>query len=233
MRLIGEILVARGSCTPDRIEEALGDQIAYDGRLGTNLLEAGSITEEQLARALSAQHGLPALWGEIAVEARALATVAAPRARCWEAVPLRLERRCLDVLVSEVRDLARLDDMAFSIGKEIRPVVVPEVRLWQLLRRHYGIPCPARRARTGGSGALLASHQELLAELQAATGAVGRPPGPPAPSRSGAGVPFVSDAEILAELQDDASRRYLAPGLPLARAAAPRAPAATDRTSRH
>lgn len=244
--LLGELLISGRACTPRQLEEALDDQVVYDGRLGTNLLERGAITEEQLARALSQQHGLPARWGDIAVDPDALASVAARGAERWQAVPLRLERRCLDVLVSEARDPTRLDDMAFAVGKEVRPVLVAESRLWELLSRYYAVPCPRRRTRaarprTPGPG--LASHQDLLLELQDAVGPAYRtapptraPPQPPAlpavtpeplalvepseeaelePYRLGFEGTLLTDESILAEMQGYAARRFR-PGLPSA-----------------
>lgn len=222
MTPLGEILVARGDCSPERIAEALDDQLVYDGRLGTNLIEVGAVTEERLARALSEQQGVPATWGEIPVDHRALAFVPPSTARACQAVPLHLERRYLDVLVTEVRDPTRLDELAFALGKQVRPVLVPEARLWQLMQRYYGVPSPHRRARvrprTGGG--VLASHQELLAELQGPVGPPSRAePVRPAPGEAapcaGGDDRVVSDARILAELQDDAARRYHTPGVPL------------------
>lgn len=223
MVLLGDILVARGDCSAQRIAEALDDQLVYDGRLGTNLVELGAVTEAQLARALSEQQGVPATWGAISVDQRALAFVPAATARACQAVPLHLERRYLDVLVTEVRDPTRLDELAFALGKQVRPVLVPEARLWELMRRYYGVPSPLRRVRVRPrTGSVLASTQELLAELQ---GQVGRPAAPRRP-RAAAPVddpprpdddPVLSDARILAELQVDAARRYPTAGVPLSR----------------
>lgn len=188
---LGDVLVAKGYCTPQRIEEALGDQVVYDGRLGTNLLELGVVTEEQLARALSAQQGLPARWGdEIVPEPAALALVTPARAQRWQAIPLRLGRRRLDVLVSDVRDPTRLDEMAFAVGREVWPVLVAETRLWALLTRCYGVASPRRRPR-------------------GARPVVGAGPGPAAACPEPDISRFLtSDQEILAELQEDASRRF-------------------------
>jgi hypothetical protein len=186
---LGEILVARGYCTARQIEEALDEQVVYDGRLGTNLIELGIVTEEQLARALAIQFGRPTRWGPIAIDKSALATMGATGAERWQAVPLKLEGRCLEVLVSELRDPTRLDDLAFATGKEVRPVLVPEARLWELLHRCYGLPYPERRGRIGqrGNEGALVSHQEILADLQTGTGRYVTPPPSRLPSTGSAG----------------------------------------------
>jgi hypothetical protein len=43
------------------------------------------------------------------------------------------------VLVVDPRDLAHLDEVAFATGRLVHPIVVPEARVWALLRRTYGV----------------------------------------------------------------------------------------------
>jgi len=136
---LGELLLARGACPEALVAEALEAQVIYGGRLGTNLLEIGALSEEALAQALSAQLGCPALWGDIGVDERALGLVRPELAERLGLVPLRLEGRRLAVLTADPRDLRRLDELGFALGKDVRPVLVVESRLWELLRRHYGV----------------------------------------------------------------------------------------------
>jgi hypothetical protein len=213
MPRLGEILVAVGDCTPQHVAQALENQLVYDGRIGTNLLELGAVTEEQLAGALAMQQGVPATFGDVAVEAAALAVLDAERAQRWQAVPYRLHRRRLDVLLADARDPRRLDEMSFALGKDVRPVLVSEWRLWQLLHTHYAVPFPPRRARGSTVGRVedegLTPIQDLLAELQseasvrAARDAQAAAAGPLVADRA-----FVSDAQWMAEQQDDATRQY-------------------------
>ena len=73
--LLGEMLLSDGTLRPDQVEEALAAQVINGGRLGTNLVELGHLTEEQLARALGKQHGVAAAWGEIVPSPQALSMV--------------------------------------------------------------------------------------------------------------------------------------------------------------
>jgi hypothetical protein len=63
-RRLGEILVERGACTPERVLEALQNQVIFGGRLGTNLLELEAVKEEALAEALRLRCGVPSVQGE-------------------------------------------------------------------------------------------------------------------------------------------------------------------------
>jgi hypothetical protein len=136
---IGEILVRQGACSAAAVREALQNQAIFGGRLGTNLLELGSVTEEALAFALGERAGAPALFGDLPPDPRALALVDARLADRWDVVPFLLADRRLAVLARDPNDLRMLDEVAFASGKSVHAFVMPEARLWRMLRRCYGL----------------------------------------------------------------------------------------------
>jgi hypothetical protein len=136
---LGEILVHDGACTPQAVRDALRNQVIFGGRLGTNLLEVGAVTEEALARALGRRHGVPSLWGDLHVDPRAPALLRREVADRHDVVPYLLSDRKVAVLCTDPNDLGMLDAVAFATGKGIHAIVVPEARLWALLRETYGV----------------------------------------------------------------------------------------------
>ena len=50
---IGELLVQAGLITDEQVEQALTAQRIHGGRLGTNLIVMGLVTESQLAASLA------------------------------------------------------------------------------------------------------------------------------------------------------------------------------------
>ncbi len=202
MPRLGETLVAMGACDADRVREALESQVIFGGRLGTNLLDLGAVDEETLARALSRQHGRPALCGDIAIDPRLAALLKPERADRFEVVPYELTGHKLSVLCCDPADLAKLDEVAFATGKEIVPVIVPEARLWALLRAHYGVARPMRGL------ALDYTRQRRAAPAQA---------GP------AAGPDLMDEAEFAALYGDRAGTGAAAPGADSSRSRA-RAP---------
>src|SRR6266542_1553676 len=144
MPRLGELLVDMGACPPDRVHEALEAQVLFGGRLGTNLLELGAVSEEVLARALSRQHGGRATYGAVHLDPKVLALLKPELADRFEVVPCALSGRRLSVLCCNPRDLAMIDELSFATGKQIDLIVVPEARLWALLRAHYGVERPTR-----------------------------------------------------------------------------------------
>lgn len=139
MARIGDILVAMKACTAAEVRAGLQTQAIFGGRIGTNLLELGIIDENQLAAALARAHGIPCIAGEVVPEDGAVESLPLALAERFGVVPIHVDERRLRVLVSDPRDLSKLDDLAFATGKTIEPILAPEARLWAALRRFYGI----------------------------------------------------------------------------------------------
>ena len=155
---LGELLVERGACSGGAVAEALQAQAVFGGRLGTNLLEAGALSEERLALTLGDRHHALALYGDLLPEPGALKLIAAGDADRWEVVPLRAFGRKLALLTLDPGNVAVLDEVAFATGRNIVPFVVPEARLWRLLVRCYrvfreerGIELPGRAPAPRGT----------------------------------------------------------------------------------
>jgi hypothetical protein len=136
---LGEILVQDGSCAPDVVRQALQNQAVFGGRLGTNLMEMGAVSEDVLAFALGKQTGAPALYGDLPPDPKALRLLDRRLAERWDVVPYLLAERRLAVLARDPRDLQMLDEVSFATGKSVHAFVVPEARLWRTMSRAYGI----------------------------------------------------------------------------------------------
>lgn len=140
-----------GACVPEAVRDALKNQVIFGGRLGTNLLEIQAVREDALAHALGRQHAIPALSGEMRLDAAATGLLSPEIADRCDAIPYVLADRRLAVLVVDPRDLTMLDEVAFATGKQVHPIVVPEARVWALLRQTYGIERHLRGIEVGFS----------------------------------------------------------------------------------
>jgi hypothetical protein len=140
MPAIGKLLVDDGICTFQQIDDAVRNQVIMGGRIGTNLVELGVLDEETLARYLSRVHELPAMSGEnIEPEEQALSRIPADVVDRLNIIPFIMEPKRIQVLCIDPRDVKALDEVAFITGLTPDPIVVPEIRFWQLLRDFYGI----------------------------------------------------------------------------------------------
>ncbi|MBN8232759.1 general secretion pathway protein GspE [Corallococcus macrosporus] len=135
MRL-GELLVKDGLVSAAALEEALESQVVHGGRLGTNLVELGLLSEQDLAKALGKLHNCAYASGEMVPDPKAVALVHPNEADDKEFLPMRADATRLSVAVVNPHDFPTLDAIAFKTGKRVVPVVIPEFRMNQLLRRH-------------------------------------------------------------------------------------------------
>lgn len=124
--------------TDRQLQEAIQHQVLYGGRLGTSLHELGFITEERLTDALARAHGVPA------VDLRAIAPEAAglvPKklAQRFKVFPCRLRGKTLFLGMVDPGDHAAVAHIGYSLGFIVRPLVVPEFRMVQLLHDHYAV----------------------------------------------------------------------------------------------
>jgi len=153
MRL-GELLIQEKLISPQALEEALESQVVHGGRLGTNLLELGMISEQDLARMLGQLHGCAHSSGEMKPDPQALALTDLNEADNKDYLPMRVDATRLSVAVMNPRDFSTLDSLAFQTGKRVVPVVIPEFRMHQLLRRYCKAWRPIRAID------LTAAHQK-------------------------------------------------------------------------
>jgi hypothetical protein len=166
MRL-GELLLQENLITPQALEEALESQVVHGGRLGTNLVELGLLSEQDLARMLGKQHNVASASGEMIPDPRALALVDLGEADEKDFLPMRVDATRMSVAVINPEDIATLDALAFKTGKRVVPVVIPEFRMNQLQRRY----CKAFRAmRAIDMNAVRPTRAQQEAEKEAAKG---------------------------------------------------------------
>jgi hypothetical protein len=103
--------------------------------VGTNLVELGLVSEQDLARTLGKLHSLPFACGDLVPDPRALELVDLNHADQYDYLPMRVDSTRMSVAVVSPQDVETLDALAFKTGKRIVPVIIPEFRMNQLLRR--------------------------------------------------------------------------------------------------
>ena len=148
---LGAHLVRKGLLTQTQLDEALKSRLIYGGSLGTLLVELGMLDLATLGRALSDTYHFP-LVTEAELEAVPAETVALLKpelARQHLAFPLALEGRRLRMALAEPQDPRHVDSLAFATGMRVVPSIIPELRLWRVLEKRYGLPRPVRPARPG------------------------------------------------------------------------------------
>src|SRR6476659_7581160 len=85
----GESPLAENLITRQGLEEALETQVIHGGRLGTNLVEMGLLSEKDLARVLGKQHNIAFSSGDMTPELQILQKLGANYADSKDIMPMR------------------------------------------------------------------------------------------------------------------------------------------------
>jgi len=138
---VGNMLVQERIISEAQLEEALRNQVIFGGKIGTNLIELGYISTEQLSAALSRNKGFPQVNPSQlhSIPAEIIALIPAEIAKKHQVIPITLDRKRLTVAMSDPCDLEGIDKLSFMTGMYINPVVIPEVLLIMALEKYYKI----------------------------------------------------------------------------------------------
>jgi hypothetical protein len=138
--ILARILKDRGVVTERQLQQAIQHQVLYGGRLGTSLFELGFITEERLQEALAKATGATTT----AIDPREIKPetvklISKDIASRYKVFPYRLKGKTLFLLMVDPSDHGTVARVSYSLGYIVKPLVVPELRMVQLLRDHYGV----------------------------------------------------------------------------------------------
>lgn len=138
---LGEMLVQEGKITSAQLDEALKSQVIFGGRLGTNLVELGFLSEADLARALGRKFGVSSADAEqlTGISPQVIERFPAELAEKFRAIPLRLEGRRLTLAMTDPADLKAVDEISFRTGFIVQAVIASDLRLSRALESYYQI----------------------------------------------------------------------------------------------
>ncbi len=124
---LGQILIASSIITEDQLKQALTSQKKEGGRLGTNLVKLGFITEEKLVAFLSKQYGVPAInLAEYKIDAAVLKLVPADMAKKHLIMPVARVGATLTIAMADPSNVFAIDDVKFMTGYNVEVVVSTE-----------------------------------------------------------------------------------------------------------
>jgi len=134
-------MVKEGVIKDDQLAKALERQIIFGGRLGTNLVEMGVVAEEALAKFLSRHlhvpYAEPSKFEEVPQDA--LDSMNRDQVQKYTAFPFEKERTRLHVAMKDPNDMAKLDEMRFVIGIDIRAYIASEMRISFAMEKYYSV----------------------------------------------------------------------------------------------
>jgi hypothetical protein len=146
---LGELLVQHRVITEAQLAEALKAQQLFGGRIGTNLVELGFVSEQGLTKFLSTQLNIPAIDSREldAIPSDVLAVLPLATVEKYRVVPLSSSGRKLRVATADPTDLSAIDEISFATGLTITPLIAPELLITYALEKYYGVARPLRYVR--------------------------------------------------------------------------------------
>ncbi|MFL6196527.1 MAG: type IV-A pilus assembly ATPase PilB [Thermoanaerobaculia bacterium] len=136
---LGELLVRSGKINPAQLAEALNMQKEQGGRVGTNLVKLGHMTEKQLVESLSQHFGVPSVdLNGMDIDDAVLKIIPADLARKYTILPVAKTGATVTVAMIDPTNVFAMDDVKFMTGYKVEPVVASESAIRVTIDRYYG-----------------------------------------------------------------------------------------------
>jgi hypothetical protein len=172
---LGEFLLQEKLVDVDDLKRALVMQKRVGGRLGTNLLELGCVSEEPLLQAIGRQQAMSTVsrWQLNGIAPEVINLLPPKLARRYLVVPFRVHGKTLYIASMDSGEALIEDEVAHLTTSLARTFIGLEVRILEALESYYQLERPTRFAvvaRRLGSATPLAKPQvddpELLPSIE-------------------------------------------------------------------
>ena len=158
---LGEVLRERGSVSAENLTRALQEQQGKLVHLGELLLQGGSVSKKDLIAALAEVTSVPYFdCTKTHIPADVLETIPAGMAWRFNVLPVRLADKSLTVVLDEPQNLQIIDELRFKTGKVIVPQLGFQGEIRAAIERHYG-PDKSLAAATIRSAGLAKDVKEM------------------------------------------------------------------------
>jgi len=135
---LGEILIEAGIIDQLQLNSALGQQRQWGGKLGSVLIEMGFADEKSIASVLEKQLKIKCIsLDDIEVMQKALNAVKLDMAKKYCIMPLDMDKNTLTIAISDPSDIKTLDELSFTLGVRVKPVLALESDIKNAIARHY------------------------------------------------------------------------------------------------
>jgi hypothetical protein len=144
---LGDILIRKGLLDRSELDQAVQCQVLFGGRLGTNLLELGYLSEETLVEVLAEKYGVDVVEFEDLQEipSRVIRQIPADEVAIkYQLVPYQLWGKKLKVAMIDPERTHAIEEVVKETGMTVQPGVALEVHLRWALEKYYGYKREAR-----------------------------------------------------------------------------------------
>jgi type IV pilus assembly protein PilB len=135
---LGEILVRENLITSDQLREALDYQRQSGGRLGSNIVKLGFISDDVITAVLSRQYGVPSVNLELfQIEKEVINLIPQEVAQKYSVLPISKVGATLTLAMADPTNVFAMDDIKFMTGLSVEPVVASEASVDLSIAKYY------------------------------------------------------------------------------------------------
>ena len=135
---LGDMLVSAGLLTAEQLKTALAEQKRAGGRLGTNLVKLGFLSEDEITQFLQKQYGVSSInLSDYNIDQAILDLVPSELATKYRCIPLERKGKVLTVAMVNPADVLAIEDIKFTTGFEVKPVVAAESSIVKAIEQQY------------------------------------------------------------------------------------------------
>jgi type IV pilus assembly protein PilB len=136
---LGEMLLETGAIDELQQIVALGEQKRWGGKLGSVLIHLGFVNENSIASVLEKQFRQKCIsLKHKEIPQDVISMVRPDIAKQYCIMPLSLDKRTLTIAITDPNDLGTIDDLAFMLGLNIKPLLAIEYDIKNAIFRYYG-----------------------------------------------------------------------------------------------
>ena len=135
---LGEILVRENLITPQQLRDALEYQRNNGGRLGSNLVKLGVVSDDVITAVLSRQYGVPSINLELfQIEPEVIKLISHEVALKYSVLPVSKVGASLTLAMADPTNVFAMDDIKFMTGFNVEPVISAESSIQHAIGKYY------------------------------------------------------------------------------------------------
>ncbi len=135
---LGEILVRENLITSQQLRETLEYQRANGGRLGSNLVKLGYVSDDVVTAVLSRQYGVPSINLDLfQIEADVIKLISEDVALKYSVLPISKVGATLTMAMADPTNVFAMDDIKFMTGLNVEPVIASETSIQLAIAKYY------------------------------------------------------------------------------------------------
>jgi type IV pilus assembly protein PilB len=135
---LGEILVRENLLTSQQLREALEYQRANGGRLGSNLVKLGLVSDDVVTAVLSRQYGVPSINLDLFhIEPDVIRLISQDVALKYSILPISKMGPTLTLAMADPTNVFAIDDVKFMTNLNVEPVIASETSIQVAIGKYY------------------------------------------------------------------------------------------------